>query len=250
MMTRTQKSGDRMGRVDVHNHVLPGLDDGCRNLTESLQILTTMQSNGYDRIFCTSHVNTEDLPDLCPTNIVEGVKKLQSAATAAGIAITLKPGGELRLSPDMPENLARLGVPTYGCQNKYVLTDVWGVVWETWATRCIEWLQKRDLKVILAHPERLGVVRKNPAFVKELLAMGVLLQGNLGPIGGGDAPDIVSIAEQNLRDGHYFMVGTDSHRPEGIAVRMKGLQRVEELVGPDTLRTLTETNPATLWTTM
>lgn len=236
-----------MGRVDVHNHVLPGLDDGCRTIQESLQNLATMQANGYDRIFCTSHVNTGDLPDNGPSIISDAVCHLQSAANAAGINIALKPGGELRLSPDMPEILAQYGIPTYGGYGKYVLTDVWGAVWEPWATRCVEWLQKKNLQVILAHPERMGAVRKNPEFVKELLAMGLLLQGNLGPIAGGDAPDIVAVAEKNLRDGFYFMVGTDSHRPESMAIRMQGLARVEQLVGKDKLRELTETNPGKIW---
>ncbi len=236
-----------MGRIDVHNHVLPGLDDGCRDLKDSLQLLTTLRDNGYDRVFCTSHVNTEDLQDLGPAVIGNAVPRLQAAIAQTDINIELKPGGELRLSPGMIATVERLGVPTFGGRNKYVLVDVWGIAWESWATQCVEWLQARNLQVILAHPERMGVVRKNPSFVKELMSMGLLLQGNLGPIGGGDSPEVVAIAEHNLAQGRYFMLGSDSHRPETMPVRMNGLKRAEEIVGKEKLRELTETNPAKLW---
>ena len=90
-------------------------------------------------------------------------------------------------------------------------------------------------------------LRAAPDRINELAALGVLFQGNLGPLGGGDSADIVGLARRYLMENRYFMVGTDSHRPAHMAVRIAGLRIVEQLVGPEKLDELTVTNPSRLW---
>jgi protein-tyrosine phosphatase len=238
----------QMGRIDVHCHFVPGVDDGCANVGESLTCLRMMVEAGYDRVFCTPHCGDTAFSELSPPMVADLVHRLREEVVAAGIPIELRPGGELRLSAHIARDLERVGVPTYGHEGKYVLTDIWTHDWPVWATRAVEWLQKRGLIVILAHPERLPLLRKDPKHITELAKLGLLFQGNLGPLAGAsDSPDIVALAERYLQDGRYFMVGTDGHRPPHMAARLAGLRRVEELVGEAGLRELTERNPGRLW---
>jgi protein-tyrosine phosphatase len=237
-----------MSRIDVHCHFLPGIDDGCRDINESLACLRLMAEAGYSRLFCTPHCGDSEFSELTTAEVAERVRALQGHAVAAQIPIELRPGGELRLSPHIAEDLPQFGVPTYGHAGKYVLADLWENDWPSWATRAVEWLQARGYTVILAHPERMPLLRANPDAINMLAKFGLLFQGNLGPIGGADTPQIVALAEHYLQEDRYFMVGSDGHRPPHMPARLAGLKRIETLVGPDKLRQLTITNPARLWT--
>jgi protein-tyrosine phosphatase len=240
-----------MNRIDVHCHFLPALDDGCKSVGESLECLRMMAAAGYSRVFCTPHCGSADFTELTTAEVAERVRALTGQVVAAGIPIELKPGGELRLSPmiaeDLPEENGGCGIPTYGQAGKYVLTDLWEADWPAWAVRAIEWLQKRGLTVIVAHPERMPALRSNPELIEDIARLGVLFQGNLGPIAGADAADIVVLARRYLQEGRYFMVGTDGHRPAHMAMRLTGLKVVEELVGKEKLEELTVRNPSRLW---
>jgi len=236
-----------VNRIDVHNHVLPGLDDGCLDMAESLVALRMMVDHGYDRIFCTPHTNTRDFTDVTTQQVAEAVAELQRAATDAGIPIALRPGGELRLTETTKEHMAEVGLPTYGHLGKYVVADTWSPEWHPWTTRAVEWLFGQGVQVIIAHPERMPPIKNNPAFIDELARMGVWFQGNLGPIAGVDAPVVVELGRRFLREGRYFMLGTDGHRPEALLQRLGGLAIAEELVGAAEVERLTVTNPGKLW---
>jgi protein-tyrosine phosphatase len=240
-----------MNRIDVHCHFLPQLDDGCQSLADSLTCLRMMAAAGYARVFCTPHCGSNDFTDLSVPEVAERVRSLQGHVVSAGIPVTLRPGGELRLSPyiaeELPAESGGLGVPTFGHAGKYVLADLWEPEWPAWANRAVEWLQKRGHTVIIAHPERMPALRAKPALIHEIAALGVLFQGNLGPIAGADAADIVALARRFLVEGRYFMVGTDGHRPSHLCARLAGHKVIEDLVGPAKLEELTVTHPSRLW---
>ena len=243
-----------MNRIDVHCHFLPALDDGCRTLRESLDCFRQMVEAGYTRIFCTPHCGTADFSNLPVAEVAQRVQTLQAQVTEAGMALELRPGGELRLSANLVAMLpageggkATWSVPTYGNAGKYVLTDIWEEDWPEWATEAVEWLQAQSLTVIIAHPERMGSLLANPGRIDELAKLGVLFQGNLAPIGGSDSVQVVSLAERYLLEGRYFMVGTDGHRSYTLPQRLAGLDRIRELVGAEKLEELTVKNPSRLW---
>src|ERR1035437_6982859 len=109
-----------MNRIDVHCHFLPGLDDGCADLSESLECLRIMAAAGYSRIFCTPHCSSSMFTDPSPADVAQRVQALAAAAQTGQIPIALRPGGELRLNPSLMEQLPMLGFPTFGHAGKYV----------------------------------------------------------------------------------------------------------------------------------
>ncbi len=145
--------------------------------------------------------------------------------------------------------MAEMGIPTFNHAGQYALVDLWERDWPQWATRGVEWLLKQNLKVILAHPERMAALRQNPKFIDELARMGLLFQGNLGPIiAGGDKPEVVALAHQFLKDGRYFMVGTDGHRPDTpCPSAWKVCKPSKNSSAPKSSLKLTQTNPEKLW---
>jgi protein-tyrosine phosphatase len=234
----------RIGRIDVHSHLLPGVDDGCRTIKESIACARMLVANGYTHSFCTPHIWASH-PHLTIETIPGLVTELQSHLDAAGVPLKLMPGGEIGLQPDTittpPEKLV-----TFGLRRRVALIDIW--VWELpdYFAASIKWMQSLGLTVVLAHPERWKLVQEDPSIVERFQEMRLLLQGNVQPF--TDAPDAATrrTAERLLGEDRYFMLGSDLHRVETLPERMEGLKRVEQLAGANRLEQLTRKNPMRL----
>jgi protein-tyrosine phosphatase len=232
------------GRFDVHSHVLPGIDDGCDSLGESIQCARELVAAGYTHSFCTPHF----WPNLV-NNTVESVRRwtseLQSQLTAGGIPLKLFPGGEINLQPRLMDSpIADL--PTFNMQGKYTLVDMWADKLPKFFEPTIRWMQSAGLTVILAHPERMRAVQLDPDIADHFTELGILLQGNLQCLGDPPHAATRSVAEKYLLENRYFLLGMDLHNPTTLPVRFAGLRRAIELVGNDAVDRLTITNPRKL----
>src|SRR5437764_6432743 len=165
------------GRIDVHSHLLPGIDDGCATLEESLECARRLVGAGYTHSFCTPHIWPK-LPNNTVRNITERVDRLQEALDEANIPLQLWPGGELNLSADLPKRPPE-DIVTYGMRRRYCLFDLWAERLPPFFEPSVRWLQSLGLTVVLAHPERMRAVQDDPRMGDRLAEMGLLLQGNL-----------------------------------------------------------------------
>jgi protein-tyrosine phosphatase len=232
------------GRIDVHSHLLPGLDDGCRNLDESIACARMMAGAGYTHSFCTPHI-WPNLPDNTIANIPRYTAELQAALDEAGVALKLIPGGELNLRADTPWTQVDALV-SFGMARKFVLIDLWAEKLPPFFRPGIEWLQAQGVKVILAHPERMAAVQREPELADSFSEIGLLLQGNLQCFADPVGSPTRRVAERYLLDGRYFVLGSDLHNLPGLPMRLEGLKRATELVGEDAINRLTIENPRQL----
>ena len=232
------------GRIDVHSHLLPGLDDGCRNLDESIACARLLAAAGYTHSFCTPHI-WPNLPNNTIANIPRYTAALQSVLDDAGVALRLIPGGELNLRADTPWSQVD-NMVSFGMGGKFVLVDLWCEELPPFFLPGIQWLQSQGVKVILAHPERMAAVQRDPDLADAFAELGLLLQGNLqcfsDPVG---APTRRTV-ERFLLEGRYFVLGSDLHNLSSLPMRLDGLRRAIDLVGDDAVDRLTVTNPRTL----
>ncbi|MCC6423040.1 MAG: hypothetical protein IT447_06130 [Phycisphaerales bacterium] len=233
-----------MNRIDVHSHLLPGLDDGCQTMEESIECARLLVKSGYSHAFCTPHV-WPNLPDNSPQEIAQRTVELQMALNMERIELKVFPGGEINLRPDTIETPPDQMV-TYGMNGHYCLIDLWAQTLPDFFEPSVRWMQSLGLTVVLAHPERMRAIQDQPELVDEIGAMGVLLQGNLHCL--VDPPDSMTRirVEEFLCDDRYFMLGSDLHRLQSLPPRMAGIQRAIELVGEDAVDRLTMENPAKL----
>ena len=112
------------GRIDVHSHLLPGVDDGCESLDESLRCAEMLVAAGYTHSFCTPHV-WPNLVDVTIENVTDWTQELQAELDTAGITLKLIPGGELNLRADLPDTMQPDRLITLGMRRKFVLFDIW-----------------------------------------------------------------------------------------------------------------------------
>jgi protein-tyrosine phosphatase len=244
VMNMSNESRSPFGRIDVHSHLLPGVDDGCKTVEESLRCARELVAAGYTHVFCTPHV----WPNLRNTikTIPQWTDALQAAIDRERIPLRLIPGGEINLHRQFYTETPAEEVVTYGMARKFVLMDFWVDRLPDYVRPSVQWFQSLGLTVILAHPERMRAIQDDPTLAEFFASMGVLLQGNLACF--NDPPHALTrrTAERFLEKRRYFMLGTDLHGYESLAPRLAGLRRVEELVGVDEVRRLTSENPATL----
>lgn len=233
------------GRIDLHCHILPGIDDGCRTLSQSLECIRAWQANGFVGSVCTPHVATTWYPENSPRRIAGWVNDLRNELRAQGIDYALWPGGELRLSSRVVDWTREHGVPTLA-DSRCVLIDWWGNDWPTFCDDAIDYLLEQGYQPILAHPERMGLVSDQDGndqlgpLCQRLIAKGVLLQGNFNSLSGGEGPTAVSLARNWLAESAYHVLASDTHEPPSVDGRVRGLAVALECVGEEVVRDLTE----------
>jgi protein-tyrosine phosphatase len=237
------------GRIDVHSHLLPGLDDGCASLDESLACARRLAAEGYTHSFCTPHI-WPNLPaagagPFKPEFITRQTARLQAALDEAGIPLKLMPGGEINLRPDTIDT-PPAELVTFGLANRFALIDLWADELPAFFKPGVRWLQSQGLTVILAHPERMRAVQLKPELADTVAELGVRLQGNLQCFSDPPTAPTRRLAEQFLTEGRYFLLGSDLHNLKTLDLRMDGLKRAIELVGQAEVDRLTRENPAQL----
>jgi protein-tyrosine phosphatase len=231
------------GFVDLHSHLLPGVDDGCRSVADAIECIARLQAAGFAGSVCSPHIWLEEFPFNRPPYIQQWVDKLQEQLTAAGIDYPLWAGGEVRLSPRTIFWFEDFGVPTLG-PGPWVLVDYWGHDWPPFAVDAIRYLIDRDYKPILAHPERMNITDAElEGMVRELSEMGVWLQGNLNSMSGGEGSRAQSRMRKLLDEDRYHLIASDLHRPTDVTGRITGIQNLRDILGEDQLRLMLDQRP-------
>lgn len=232
------------GRIDVHSHLLPGVDDGCESVDESIRCARRMVDAGYTHSFCTPHY----WPNLETTAgaVKQWVKRLQATLDDAGVPLHLYPGGEINLRPGLDEGDLE-NLVSYNMAQRYCLVDFWADAMPAHFEPQVRWLQSLGMTVILAHPERVKAIQADPIRLADYFKdLGLVLQGNLQCL--SDPPDAPTrrVMERYLAEDRYFLLGSDLHNERTLDIRLNGLQRAIELVGRQKVDELTIHNPFVL----
>jgi protein-tyrosine phosphatase len=233
------------GRIDVHSHLLPGVDDGCETAVESVACARELVAAGYTHSFCTPHV-VPGIAAVNLTSLAQWTADLQSRLNEAQVPLTLLIGGEINIGPGLEQSLPPDRLMTYAGLGRYCLVDIWADRLPDFFEPAVRWLLAKGLKVILAHPERMKAVQTDPDLADYFADLGLLLQGNLQCL--SDPPDKPTrvLAERFLTGGRYFLLGTDLHRLHTLAPRLQGLRNAIELMGQEAIDELTIDHPRLL----
>ena len=235
------------GRIDMHAHLLPGVDDGCRSVADSVAVGRQLVEAGYTHAFCTPHVPPH-LPADFPEKVRQWTFRLQGEYDAAGVPLTLHPGGELTLAASWPR-LAEVtpdAIVTANLAGRFALFDFWADSLPHQLEPAVHHLIGAGMQPILAHPERIGAFQKDPSAVDRVQAWGCWLQMNTWTLTLAPTSPVRRTAERLLRDNRYTLFGTDTHDAAGVPIRVQGLAAAADLVGWETVDRLTIANPAQL----
>ena len=198
--------------IDLHAHVLPGLDDGARTLDESLRMLALARRDGITAVAATPHVR-HDFPTR-PEQMEEGVASLRAALDARGIELTLLPGGELdyeELGRRTVDELSRFALAGNA---RYLLVEFPYAGWPLRLPAEVERLLEAGIVPVLAHPERNSAVAERPTALAAMVEAGALVQVTASSVTGAFGKRVRAVARRLLDAGLAHLVATDAHTPE------------------------------------
>lgn len=230
------------GRVDIHSHLLPGVDDGCVDFQETAACVKELKRAGYVGSICTPHVWPDMFPDNTAENIARWTQAARDGLRGYGLEYRLWTGGEVRLWDGASQWLEQNGVPTLG-ESRYVLMDLWEPKWPRWLDRELDWFEEHGYQAVLAHPERMGDQRKLIKRIEALTERGILLQGNFRCMTGEDGPAADALVRRLLDDGCYTFMALDLHRPGDLESRLDGVALVEREYGGRVVEEMTMERP-------
>lgn len=224
--------------IDFHSHILPNIDDGSRNMEQTVEILKEAKNAGFNKIISTSHYMEEYY------NIDEEQrKKLIEEVKEQGQGIELFLGSEIYVTGNIVELLKDQKASTIN-NSKYVLFELPLNTKEIMAKEVIYRLIENNYVPIIAHPERYKYVQENIEYIMELVDMGALLQSNYGSIIGMYGRKSESTVKKLLKEDAVQFLGSDVHREKQVYDKIpKILKKLNKIVSKEKIDELTIINP-------
>lgn len=195
--------------IDVHSHILPGMDDGSSSESESLRMLKMAAKQGVTGVIATPHYSPE-YSNRSPSEIRLACAKLeQKARESIHPEFSVYPGQEILYNQEIPEKLQAGEVLTLA-DSKYVLVEF--MPWAPYSElqRCVRMLTQYHYRPVLAHVERYDVLREKGR-PEELVDMGALLQMNYRRIDGKWYEETTRWCRKMLKQEMIHFLGTDMH---------------------------------------
>lgn len=261
-------------RSDWHCHILPNLDDGAKDLPESLAIAEVLVESGFSEVYCTPH-SISGSYEASAVRIRQATQELQEAMDKAGIPLRVFAGSEYYCDEFLP---ARLDDPLPLGNSNMILMEAPLQASPSLLSSIAYQVSLSGYTPLFAHPERcalLNIEEKSTSAASSILgsvirfanarfttlgyglnlepqtsnlepdlssllrSMGCRFQGNLGSFAGIYGERVRKAAIKNLQNGFYDCLGSDAHASRGLATWLqRGLREVESQVGVEGLAAL------------
>lgn len=200
--------------VDIHSHLLPGLDDGVQSFEESAEIIQHFQKLGYKKLITTPHVMS-DFYRNTNEGILKRLQQLQQYLTEKGIDIVIEAAAEHYLDEDLYAKVeSDTALLTFG--NKYLLFETNFMTEPLNLKEFIFAASTKGYKLVMAHPERYIYLQNNFEKAEDLLNRGVLFQLNISSISGYYSKTAQRLAQKLIDLQYIHFIGTDCHNLQHI----------------------------------
>lgn len=219
--------------IDLHCHILPGIDDGPQTMEDSLELARAAIAGGTTTIVATPHVSW-DYPHNLAGSLAPRVIEVNAALIDAGLDLEVRPGAEVALTRalDLPDDeLARLRLGG----GPYLLLECPLSPVAAGAEAGVNAIRERGHDhIVLAHPERVPAFQRDPDMLYRLVGAGVLTSVTAGAFAGRFGKDVQRFARQLLADGMVHDIASDAHstarRPPAIGTPLREAGLDEDLI--------------------
>ena len=225
--------------IDFHSHILPGIDDGSKNLEQSIAMVNEAKKVGFTKIISTSHY-MENYYECNEKNRKELLEQVQKNVN--GIELCL--GNEIYITNNIIE-LLQNGQASSINGTKYVLFEFPLITTRPMNDKEVIYrLVENGYIPIIAHPERYPFIQENPDYLFELEEMGALFQANYGSIIGMYGLKAKKTLKILLKNNLISFLGSDVHRPEQVYNKMpKIIKKLKKIISNEEFEEFTEINP-------
>ncbi|MFD2584168.1 tyrosine-protein phosphatase [Pedobacter vanadiisoli] len=213
--------------VDMHSHILPGIDDGSPDVATSVHFVKSLQELGFNQLICTPHIYKELYPNT-PETISSAKASLQMALDNENISIKLSAGAEYMVDQDftLEGHLCTL-------DHKHLLIEMSYLSESPGISQTIFDVEIKGYRPVLAHPERYTFYFKDKSRLRRFKEKGCLLQLNLLSVLGYYGRDVKQSAEILLKEKMYDLAGTDLHHDKHLDTLTDAIHsgKLHDLIG-------------------
>lgn len=230
--------------IDIHCHILPGLDDGPKDLEESLRMCELADGDGIKTIVATPH-NLNGIHRNGGAEIIEAVGALNAALGERGINISIIPGSDVHMEPGLTAEIEGGDVLTINDNRRFLLLELPTFFIPEQASRMVFELRVKGLTPVISHPERNDTIMKDTDVLRGLINAGALAQITAMSLTGGfgQAPKKTALELLGLNMAH--VLASDAHNSDSRPPRLsEALKVIEKELGNEAARKMVEETPA------
>jgi protein-tyrosine phosphatase len=232
--------------IDMHCHILPGLDDGPKKPSQCLALVRCYAAVGIKKLVATPHFIPGTIWTARPRRILDLINRLQQALRRNGFELEIFPGMEISIQKNMGARLAQGAYLPLGASDAYLLEPPFEISGLNPLEPLAEFMEQGK-KVILAHPERCEYFQQHPQILKQAQRRGIAIQLNYGSLLGHFGPAAEKLARRLLEWDAVDYLASDAHsagrrRPPDQA----DWQELKKLMAPEILRRIAADNPGKL----
>ena len=218
--------------VDLHNHILPGIDDGAKDMEETLKMGKIAEAEGFSKIVATPHYIEGEFT-LEKEQFLGIINAVNEHFAEQSVHIEVLPGLEIYISPDLPSKLEKGEVFTLN-NTPYVLVELPMGSVPIYTEDILYEMRLLGYKPVIAHPERYIKVTKDPDYLRGLIEQGNYVQINSLSIIGVLGKKTKQTAEILLKHKMVHFIGTDAHTSRIRSPRIKeALEQMRKWVGDE-----------------
>jgi protein-tyrosine phosphatase len=197
--------------VDMHCHLLAGMDDGPKEMAEALEMCAMLAGQGVGAVHALAHQN-EQYPLVTPDRIREKITLLRNEVRAQKIPIAIFPGSEVMVHPATLQSVEKNQYLTIGDGGKFMLIELpHGVFIDL--RDIVAGLVQRGIRPILAHPEQSREILFSEPVAEELIRLGCLFQLSTGNVTMPMDRNHANAIKSWVRRGFVHVIGSDGHSP-------------------------------------
>jgi len=227
--------------VDLHCHLVPGVDDGARTIEDAITCLEIFRDTGILRVVTTPHLTASHVQSSWRERIEKRFLELHAAAQERVPEVELTLSFEIRI--DEPET--DLSDPGLGLGGGTLLVEFPQLMLPAFPDRMLESVVEQGWRVALAHPERYTGIGRSFGWIERWRESGALMVVNVGSVLGEYGSEAEQVARYMLARGQVDCLASDHHaRPGRSSTLRDGWDRLSLSPTPDAADLLTSTNPA------
>ncbi|NOU96224.1 hypothetical protein GC093_23820 [Paenibacillus sp. LMG 31456] len=217
--------------IDIHCHILHGIDDGPQDIKESVEMAQIAYNDGIRHIIATPHFSANHYSHR--GLVRDKVNELQNQLHIHNIGITIHTGNEVRLeSPAFIEEHSRDENFFYlGAASQFILLEQ---VWEGYCEetpKIVKSFMKRGITPIIPHPERHFFFRDNPQLLIDLINQGCLTQVTVDSLLGKNSEETMTFSHWLIEQNYVHVIATDAHNVRRKPNLSEGFRIVTEIAG-------------------
>lgn len=199
-----------MTLVDIHCHILPGIDDGSKDWETSIKLAHAAVKDGITHAVVTPHtLNGRYLNH--KKDVIKLTAEYQKRLKDENIPLTVFPGQEVRISGDLPQALDDNDILFLDEDGRYMLLEFPSDDVPSYAKNMIFKIMQRGITPIIVHPERNSRILKEPVILQELIEQGCLVQITASSYIGTFGKDIEEMSRKFIEAGQCSCFASDAH---------------------------------------